>query len=58
MVNSASIANALARLFLLPGDIACNAMGLAGMEYRDLVRMLINSLFWTLVGVVGVALTV
>ena len=36
--------------FLLPGNLASRALGLA--RHRDLVRMLINSLFWTMLGVI------
>lgn len=58
MRNAASIANALASAFLLPGNLACSAMGLGGAGHHDLVRMLINSLVWTVVGVIVVALAV
>ncbi len=44
------IGNVLARLFLLPGDLACDALGLGQADNRDLVRMLVNSLVWTLAG--------
>jgi hypothetical protein len=51
-----SIGQALTTPFLLPGDLACHAAGVT--RQRDLVRMLINSLFWTVLGVVVVALAV
>ena len=52
-----SISDMVARPFLLPGNLACRASGVT--RQRDLVRMLINSLFWTVLGVVVVvALTV
>jgi hypothetical protein len=51
------VARALERLVLLPGDTACNVMNLPGAEYRDLVRMLINSLFWMLLSITVIALT-
>lgn len=51
-------AHALARLVLLPGDLACNLMDFPGAEYRDLVRMLINSLFWMLLSITVIALAV
>ena len=41
---------ALARLFLFPGDFACNAAGLDRDDKRELVRMLVNSLVWIVVG--------
>ena len=49
-----SISDRIAWPFLLPGDLACRAAGVT--RQRDLVRMLINSLFWTVLGVVVVAL--
>jgi hypothetical protein len=51
-----SISHAVAMPFLLPGNLACRAAGLS--RHRNLVRMLINSLFWTVLGVVVVALAV
>ena len=58
MDNTLSIGAALARLVLLPGNLACDLIGVGESEYRDLVRMLINSLAWTVLGVIAVALTV
>jgi hypothetical protein len=43
------ISDIVAWPFLLPGNLACRTLGLA--RQRDLVRMLINSLFWTTLGV-------
>jgi hypothetical protein len=57
MSKHTSISDALARPFLLPGDLACDALGLHEDEHQDLVRMLVNSLVWTVVGVVVVMLT-
>lgn len=53
MVRIALVGNVSARLFLLPGDIACDALGLAHAE-----RMLVNSLVWTLAGVIAVVIAV
>ena len=50
MTKSASLSTALARLFLLPGDFACTAIGLEGDDKRELVRMLVNSLVWIVIG--------
>jgi hypothetical protein len=50
MRNSAAMSAALAWPFLLPGNLACNVMGMDEAEYRDLVRMLINSLVSTAAG--------
>ena len=55
MGTSASIGAALARVFLLPGDIACAAIGLDRDDKRELVRMLVNSLVWIVVGMLVVA---
>jgi hypothetical protein len=44
-----SFGNALAWLLLLPGNLACNALGLSEANNRELVRMLVNSLAWTMV---------
>jgi hypothetical protein len=53
-----SFGNALAWLLLLPGNLACNALGLSKANNRELVRMLVNSLAWTMVGVVVVSIVV
>ncbi len=47
MRKAASIA---AHLFLLPGDLACVAIGLDHDDKQELVRMLVNSLVWIVVG--------
>ena len=54
----ALIGHFLERLLLLPGDLACDALGLGQADNRDLVRMLVNSLVWTLAGIVTVAVAV
>lgn len=56
MGKATKIGNALAWPFLLPGNVVCNALKLS--EHQNLVRMLINSLTWTIVGVIVVALVV
>lgn len=55
MGNSSTIGTVLARLFLFPGDLACNAVGLDRADKRELVRMLVNSLVWIVVGMLVVA---
>jgi hypothetical protein len=45
-----SIGATVARLFLFPGDIACAVVGLDNEDKRELVRMLVNSLFWIVIG--------
>jgi hypothetical protein len=56
MRRTAPISDIVAWPFLLPGNLACAAPGLA--RHRDLVRMLINSLFWTVLGVLVVMLAI
>lgn len=55
MLNSTTLGSALARLFLFPGDIACAYVGIDQNDKRELVRMLVNSLVWIVVGMVAVA---
>jgi hypothetical protein len=50
-----SVSDAVAWPFLLPGSLACRALGLSG--HQDLMRMLINSVFWTVFGVLIVVVT-
>lgn len=56
MGNSTSVGTALARVLLIPGDIACSAIGLDRDDKRELVRMLINSLVWIVVGMLVAAI--
>ena len=58
MGNSASVGAALARVVLFPGDIACAAIGLDGADKRELVRMLVNSLVWIIVGMLVAAFVI
>lgn len=48
--------NRLAWLLLLPGDAACRSMGLNESESGHLIRMLVNSLVWTILGVAVVSM--
>ncbi len=50
MSNVTTVGGALARVLLFPGDIACAAIGLDRDDKRELVRMLVNSLVWIVVG--------
>jgi hypothetical protein len=52
---ASTIATALARFFLFPGDLACGALGLESDDKRELVRMLVNSLVWILIGMLAAA---
>ena len=51
-----AILQALIWVFLFPGDWVSDRLGVEQAENRDLVRMLINSLFWIMVVVVGLAI--
>jgi hypothetical protein len=50
----ADAGNVIARLLLWPGDFACGLIGLEADDKRELVRMLVNSLVWILVGMLAV----
>ena len=52
MKSTILMSDVVAWPFLLPGNLACSALGLS--KRHDLVRMLINSLFWTVLGVLVV----
>ena len=53
-----SMSNTLARTLLFPGNFVCSISGLEGDDKRELVRMLVNSLVWILIGMLAaVALT-
>ena len=56
MRKSNTISQALAWPFLLPGNMACDALHLD--PGNNLVRMLVNSLVWTVLGVIVVAFAV
>lgn len=52
---ASTIATRIARIFLFPGDLACSVMGLESDDKRELVRMLVNSLVWIVLGMVTAA---
>jgi len=58
MSVGSSVGTALAWPFLLPGNVACKALGLRNVDHSDLFSMLINSLVWTVVGICVVAIVV
>ena len=58
MNNFTTVGTALARMFLFPGDIACAAIGLDSDDKRELVRMLVNSLVWIVVGMLVAAFVI
>ena len=49
---------AIETIFLGPGDLCCNALGVGQENNRDLVRMLINSFIWMAVGSIYMAVVV
>jgi hypothetical protein len=51
-----SIQDRVAWPFLLPGNLACRVLHLGA--HTNLVRMLVNSLVWTVLGVIVVAIAV
>lgn len=58
MGHASSASSAITSFLLLPGDLICNAFGVGKANNRDLLRMLVNSFAWALVGAVVVAFVV
>ena len=56
MRKMVSVSDAVAWPLLLPGDLACRALGLS--SHQDLMRMLFNSVFWTVLGVLVVVVAI
>jgi hypothetical protein len=40
----------LLKIFLLPGDITANSLGVTQPDDRGMLRTMINMLFWNLIG--------
>lgn len=55
-MTKAQFSDRVARPFLWPGTPACDALGLH--DHNNLVRILIHSLIWTVVGVVIAGLVI
>jgi hypothetical protein len=55
-MRTVPISDVVAWPFLLPGNLACSAFGLS--KDHNLVRMLINSLFWTALGILVAVLAI
>jgi hypothetical protein len=51
-----AILKALVWFFIFPGDWVSDRLGVSKEENRDLVRMLVNSLFWIGVVIIGLAI--
>ena len=47
---------AIIRVLIFPGDWVSDRIGITQSDNRDLVRMLVNSLFWIMIVVTGLAL--
>lgn len=58
MNNSMTVGTVLARVLLFPGDCACTLFGLNHSDRTELVRMLVNSLVWIIVGMLAVVAVV
>ena len=58
MGHSAPIINAFTTVLLMPGDIACDALGVSKADNRDLLRMLINSFAWASIGALVVCFVI
>lgn len=58
MGHGTSVINAFTTILLLPGEIACDAIGVGKADNRDLVRMLVNSFAWALIGALAVAVSI
>ena len=43
-------------MFIAPGDLIADRLGIYEENNRDLVRMLINGLFWIMVAIAGLAI--
>ena len=56
MRKMVSVSDAVAWPLLLPGDLACHVLGLS--SHQDLMRMLFNSVFWTVLGVLAVVVAI
>jgi len=48
------VGKAVLRMFLLPGNLVCAALGVREDDDRTMIRMLINMLVWNLVIVLTV----
>ena len=51
-----AILRGLGWLLILPGEWVSNRLGVQQENNRDLIRMLINSLFWIMVAIIGLAI--
>lgn len=50
------VLDAVLWVFIAPGDWLSDRLGVTQEQNRDLVRMLLNSLFWIVVSIIGLAI--
>ena len=57
MCENATISDTVAKPFLLPGTVICNALEIRNNsgDYSHLVRMFVDPLIWTVGGVIVMA---
>lgn len=48
--------DAIMWLFIFPGDLVADRLGVSKEENRGLIRMLINGLLWIVVVIIGLAI--
>jgi len=48
--------NAILWIFIAPGELISDWLGVTQSQNRDLMRMLVNSLFWIIIVVIGLAI--
>ena len=50
------VLDAILWVFIAPGDWISDRLGVTQDQNRDLVRMLVNSLFWIVIAIIGLAI--
>lgn len=46
----------LARVFLFPGEYVLSRTNIEGEDHRETIRMLVNTLVWTFLGILAVVI--
>lgn len=46
----AALSNVFLRIFLMPGEMVANSLGMTAPDDRGMMRTMINMLFWNLIG--------
>lgn len=52
--GGAMVGNGVLWMFLLPGNLACDALGAVEEDDRSMIRSLVNMLVWNLAAVLAV----